>query len=81
MQKLIFRNSLKEIDLTSGNFGVTNWEGLSGVDLDIQTQTVPFVDGSVYLDSILENRDLNFTVAIYDGNDLALRYELKRKLI
>lgn len=81
MQKLIFRNSLKEIDLTSGNFGVTNWEGLSGVDLDIQTQTVPFVDGSVYLDSLLENRDLNFTVAIYDGNDLALRYELKRKLI
>lgn len=81
MQKLIFRNSLKEIDLTSGNFCVTNWEGLSGVDLDIQTQTVPFVDGSVYLDSLLENRDLNFTVAIYDGNDLALRYELKRKLI
>lgn len=81
MQKLIFKNSLKEIDLTSGNFGVTNWEGLSGVDLGIQTQTVPFVDGSVYLDSLLENRDLNFTVAIYDGNDLALRYELKRKLI
>ena len=81
MQKLIFKNSLKEIDLTSGNFGITNWEGLADVGLEVQTQTVPFVDGSVYIDSLLENRDLNFTVAICDGNDLALRYELKRKLI
>ena len=81
MQKLIFKNSLKDIDLTSGNFGITNWEGLADVGLDVHTQTVPFVDGSVYIDSLLENRDLNFTVAICDGNDLALRYELKRKLI
>lgn len=82
MQKLIFRNSLnEEIDLTSGYFGITNWKGFDNVDKKLQTQTVPFTDGSVYIDSLLNNRELSVTLAIADGNNLYLRYELRRKLI
>ncbi len=82
MQRLIFQNSKgEELELTSGNYGVVNWGGLSDVPLNIQTQTVPMVDGSVYLDSVLGQRDISVTVAINDNNSLARRYELKRELI
>lgn len=82
MQKLVFTNGGgQSIDLTSGNFGITNWEGLSGVGLNIQTQQVPFQDGGVFLDALMEQREISVTVAIQDNNDLSLRYELKRQLI
>ena len=82
MQRLVFTNGGgTTIDLTSGNFGITNWEGLSGVDLNIQTQTVPFQDGGVFLDALLEQREISVTVAIQDNNDLSARYERKRQLI
>ena len=82
MQKLVFINgSGNEIDLTSGNFGITNWAGLSNVPLNIQTQQVPFEDGGVYLDALMNQRDISVTVAIYDGNNLELRYQKKRELI
>lgn len=82
MQKLVFTNGNgKSIDLTGGNFGVTNWDGLSNTDLNIQTQQVPFNDGGVYLDALLEQREITVTVAIQDNNDLPTRYELRRELI
>ena len=82
MQKLVFVNGAgNEIDLTSGNFGITNWEGLANTDLNIQTQQVPFEDGGVFLDALLEQREISVTVAIQDKNDLELRYQLKRELI
>ena len=82
MQKLVFTNGGGQtIDLTSGNFGITNWEGLSGVDLNIQTQQVPFQDGGVFLDALMEQREISVTVAIQDNNDLSARYERKRQLI
>lgn len=82
MQKLVFINgSGNEIDLTSGSFGITNWAGLSNVPLNIQTQQVPFEDGGVYLDALMNQRDISVTVAIYDGNNLELRYQKKRELI
>lgn len=82
MQKLVFINgSGNEIDLTSGNFGITNWEGLSNVPLNIQTQQVPFQDGGVLLDALMDQREIAVTVAIYDGNNLELRYQKKRELI
>lgn len=82
MQKLVWQNSNgDEIDLTSGNYGITNWEGFSNTSLDIQTQKVPFNDGSVYLDSLLNERELNVTLAIQDNNDLEARYRLRRELI
>ena len=82
MQKLVFTNGGgQSIDLTSGNFGITNWEGLSGVGLNIQTQQVPFQDGGVFLDALMEQREISVTVAIQDNNDLSARYERKRQLI
>lgn len=82
MQKLVFINGTgKQIDLTSGNYGITNWEGFSNANLNIQTQQVPFEDGGVFLDALIEQRDISVIVAIQDNNNLELRYQKKRELI
>lgn len=83
MQKLVYQNANgEELDLTDGvKFGVTTWEGFSNCNLTVQTQTVPFADGSVYLDGLLGERELAITVAVNDKGDLGLRYQLKRELI
>ena len=82
MQKLIWTNSDGDsIDLTSGNYGITNWEGFSNTSLNIQSQQVPFQDGSVYLDALLEQRELSVTLAIQDSGNLETRYRLRRELI
>lgn len=82
MQKLIYTNSQGvSIDLTTDPFGITEWEGFSNVEMEVQSQTVPFQDGSVYIDNLLSNRELSITVAINDNNNLSKRYELRRQLI
>lgn len=82
MQKLVWQNSKGDkINLTSGHYGITHWEGFSGVDLNIQSQQVPFQDGSVFLDALLSERELTVTIAINDNNNLELRYQLRRELI
>ena len=82
MQKLVFRNANGiEIDLTSDPFGITEWEGFSADELNIQSQQVPFNDGSVFLDALLGERTLSVTVAMNDGNDLEKRYRLRREMI
>ena len=82
MRKLVWQNSLgDEINLTKAPFGIINWEGFSNAPLNIQSQQVPMQDGSVFLDALIENRDLNVTLSIQDGNDLEKRYELERQLI
>lgn len=82
MQKLIWVNANGDsVDLTSGNYGITNWEGFSNTSMSIQSQQVPFHDGSVYLDALLEQRELSVTLAMDAKNDLEKRYRLKRELI
>ena len=82
MQKLVFRNANGiELDLTSDPFGITEWEGFSADDLNIQSQQVPFQDGAVFLDALLNERELSVTVAMYDRNNLATRYSLRREII
>ena len=83
MQKLRFVNANgDEIDFTDfENFGVTSWDGLDKTDLDVQSQTSPFQDGSVFLDAVLQDRNLSFTVCINDKGNLEKRYELKRFMI
>ena len=83
MQKLVFTNANGEsIDFTDfENFGVTSWEGFANVGQDVQSQTVPFHDGSVYIDTLLNDRDLSITVAINDHGNIRRRYELRSKLI
>ena len=82
MQKLIWENSKGEkLDLTASPYGITEWEGFSGIDLNVQTQKVPFQDGSVFIDALYEDRTIAVTLAIYDGNNLETRYRLRRALI
>ena len=82
MQKLVFRNANGiELDLTSDPFGITEWEGFSADELNIQSQQVPFQDGSVFLDALLGERELAVTVAMNDGNNLEKRYRLRREMI
>ena len=82
MQKLIWKNANgEELNLTSGNYGITNWEGFSNTSLNIQSQQVPFQDGGVFLDALLEQRELSVTLAIQDNNNLETRYRLRRELI
>lgn len=82
MQTLVFENGNGvTVDLTSGNFCVVDWSGLSETSLNIQTQQVPFNDGSVFLDALYEDREITIKLAVNDNGDLATRYELKRQLI
>ena len=82
MQKLIFRNNKnEEIDLTSFPYGITDWNGLSNTELEVQSQQVPLHDGSVFLDALLSERELTFTLAINDNKKLKKRYEYHRELI
>ena len=82
MQKLVWQNANGlEIDLTSGNYGITEWEGFSGTGLNIQSQTIPFQDGSVFLDALIEQRELSVTLAMQDNNNLETRYQQRREVI
>lgn len=82
MQKLVWRNSIgNEIDLTSAPYGITTWEGFSNTSLNIQSQQVPFQDGGVFLDALMEQRELSVTLAIQDKNNLENRYKYRRELI
>ena len=82
MQKLVWQNANGvELDLTSGNYGITDWEGFSNASLNIQSQQVPFQDGGVFLDALIEQRELSVTLAMQDRNNLELRYQQRRELI
>ena len=82
MQKLVWKNSIgDEIDLTSGSYGITEWEGFANTSLNIQSQQVPFQDGGVFLDALMEQRELSVTLAMNDGGNLETRYRLRRELI
>ena len=82
MQKLVWQNANGDsIDLTSGNYGITEWEGFSNASLNIQNQQVPFQDGAVFLDALIEPRELSVTLKMQDKGNLEARYEMRRELI
>lgn len=82
MQKLIWKNGNgKEIELTKEPYGITEWAGFSSTELNVQTQQVPFNDGAVFIDALLEQRSLSITLAMNDKNILEDRYRLRRELI
>ena len=82
MQKLVWQNSIGDsVDLTSGNYGITEWEGFSNAPLNIQSQQVPFQDGSVFLDALMEQRELSVTLKMQDNGNLENRYRMRRELI
>lgn len=83
MQKLKFINGNGvEVDLTDKvNYGIIEWDGFSADGLNIQSQQVPFQDGGVFLDALMEQRELSVTVAMNAKGDLDKRYRLRRELI
>jgi len=82
MQKLIWKNSLgNEINLTKAPYGIIEWEGFSNASLNIQSQQTPFEDGGVFLDALIEQRELSVTLKMQDNNNLETRYRLRRELI
>ena len=82
MQKLVWQNSNgEEINLTSGNYGITEWEGFSNASLNIQSQQVPFQDGGIFLDALIEQRELSVTLKMQDNGNLQERYRMRRELI
>ena len=42
---------------------------------------MPFQDGGVFLDALIEQRELSVTLAMQDNNNLELRYQQRRELI
>src|SRR5690625_949385 len=63
------------------SFIVSQIDGLGDVSADIQRQRSPFQDGSSYIDSVLSERFINFTVSIIGENDTDIsqkRSELSR---
>ena len=82
MQKLIWKNGNgKEIELTKEPYGITEWDGFSSTELNVQTQQVPFNDGAVFIDALLEQSSLSVTLAMNDKNILEDRYRRRRELI
>ncbi len=82
MQKLVWQNANgDEINLTGGNYGITEWEGFSNASLNIQNQQVPFQDGAVFLDALIEPRELSVTLKMQDKGNLEERYRMRRELI
>ena len=82
MQKLVWQNSIGDsVDLTSGNYGIKEWEGFSNASLNIQSQQVPFQDGAVFLNALMEQRELSVTLKMQDNNNLENRYRMRRELI
>lgn len=82
MQKLVWQNANgDEINLTGGNYGITEWEGFSNASLNIQNQQVPFQDGAAFLDALIEPRELSVTLKMQDKGNLEERYRMRRGLI
>lgn len=81
MQKLVWQNTNSDvIDLTSGNYAITEWEGFANTTLNVQSQQVPFQDGGVFLDALIEQRELSVTLAMNDNGNLEERYRMRREL-
>ncbi|MFS1513058.1 phage tail family protein [Chengkuizengella sp. SCS-71B] len=55
-------------------------EGLGGNEVEIQTQKAPFQDGSSYIDSLLDERELNFELMILVESPSEL-FERRRELL
>ncbi|MFJ5625451.1 phage tail family protein [Peribacillus loiseleuriae] len=50
-------------------FIVSQIDGLGDVDADIQLQKAPYQDGSTFVDSVLKERSISFTVTILGNGD------------
>lgn len=70
-RRLTFTSSKSE-SITFGHgspFVIDGVEGLGDVDAEIQTQKAPFQDGSTYLDAVLNEREIAFSIMIRGTGD------------
>lgn len=82
MERLIFINSRGE-SITLGKsppYILQTIEGLGGPSTDVQMQKSPFQDGQVYLDTLLEERTIDFDVAILANTPEEL-YQRRAELV
>ena len=73
-EKLIYENS-KGQSIQLGNekpFILVNVAGTGNTDVDVQTQKAPRQDGSTYIDSLMEPRDISITALILAENQKVL---------
>ncbi|WP_350494376.1 phage tail domain-containing protein [Peribacillus frigoritolerans] len=81
MQKLIYTNSRGD-SVTIGHnppFQLASIEGLGDLDADIQTNKAAYQDGSTYLDTLLNERNISIGVRI-KGDSIEELFELRRKI-
>ncbi|QKS71656.1 phage tail family protein [Paenalkalicoccus suaedae] len=65
METITYRNSQGAvIDFTGPIYRLIAIDGLGGVDADVQTESAPFLDGSVLLDVLLQERDIALTLRV-----------------
>ena len=81
-EKLIFTNSRGQ-SISFGNaapFILLNHDGTGGVQADIQRQKSPFQDGVSYIDTVMQERPINFQLVIMASNQNEL-FQLRSKLV
>lgn len=65
MEKVIFTNSRGEsVEFGDSPFYLQSIEGLGDVSANIQTQKSPYMDGSSYIDAILDEREVDIEFVI-----------------
>jgi len=84
-RNLVYVNGQNEsITFETGPYLIVKIEGLGIPNVDRQEQKAPYQDGTTYIDSILQNRDIVVELAITKPNDFAnialYRRELSQRL-
>jgi hypothetical protein len=84
-RKLVYLNGQNEtLTFETGPYLIVKIEGLGIPNVDRQEQKAPYQDGTTYIDSLLQNRDIVVELAITKPNDftnIALyRRELSQRL-
>ncbi|MBU5214557.1 phage distal tail protein [Heyndrickxia oleronia] len=81
-EKLIFTNSRGQ-SISFGNaapFILLNHDGTGGVQADIQRQKSPYQDGVSYIDTVMQERPINFQLVIMASNQNEL-FSLRSQLV
>jgi len=84
-RKLVYLNGQNEtITFETGPYLIVKIEGLGIPNVDRQEQKAPYQDGTTYIDSLLQNRDIVVELAITKPNDFSnialYRRELSQRL-
>ena len=82
MEKITFINGNGE-SMSFGygcEIGITDINGLTESGLDIQGQTVPMYDGQVFIDALIQPRNITAVLSLCDNNNLITRENRRRSV-